>query len=209
MSATSAASCARCAGVSWSATSSRPPTTALDFASKIVTASARRRSTAARSMVGAASRSSACLRSACVVVGIGRDLGEFRRDDVVDLGFLRRAGADRIERARDGVLDEGQAGALPPGHVVHPRRHRRGAADAERDAAGEDADERHGARPGRSAGPGALAAAAGGSAVRAACGTLSMLVMTISLVDGARRAMSRKEANGRTFRAIRAECKEP
>ena len=36
---------------------------------------------------------------------------------------------------------------------VHAGRHRRGAAGAERHAAGEDAEERHGARPGRRAAP--------------------------------------------------------
>ena len=140
-----------------------------------------------------------------VVVGIRRNLGEFRRDDVVNLGLLRRAGADGIERARDGVLDERQAGAMPPAHGVHPRRHRRGAADAERDAAGEDADERHGARPGRR--PLLAPFSCGGWIGGSGCsGTLSILVMTISFVDGAKRHVE-KEANRRTFRAIRPNVK--
>ena len=138
--------------------------------------------------------------------GIGRDFGEFGGDDVMHFGFLRRVGADGIERMRNGALDHGEAHALFPAEMVSAHRRHGEAAGAERDAADEDADKSESARarrksePAVSSGSGCRNGGSGGKF------RLSISVMAISFIDGVRRRFEKEFAGGR-FRAIRPNVK--
>ena len=200
-----ATSCARCAGVSSSTISSAPLDDLLGFRVE------PRDHLGAQFLDGGAvdgrraQQIERLLAQRLCLLGIGREVGESRGDDVVRLGFLRRGSAHGIQQERGGALNESQAQPRSPAGVAGFLRRGCEVAHAEREAAGSEREPAcQNSDDGEGAGPRAsrlLQERWGGN------GTSSIRVMAISFFPTAEPPGRRRRYRSEVSRDP-AECKE-